>query len=180
MLRSLAINKDIVKRDVEEVKLMCTRFSYLKVLDLTSVRSSEVIPDEIGDLILLKFLGLMGGIDEDVLVIPPSIGKLKKLQTLCGSRYYHTPYKHPKEMCELKEIRHLMFYTIDGKMNIGGDQTKRQTINCISYAELHHIDTINWTNLHTLKITALRLEDSYSGKKWFAVQMRFHVYNLYH
>ncbi|XP_074378495.1 putative disease resistance RPP13-like protein 3 [Apium graveolens] len=155
-LRSLAITKKIGRREVEEVKLMYTRFKYLKVLDLTSVRSSEAIPEEIGDLIFLKFLGLMGGIDEDVLVIPPSIGKLKKLQTLCGSRYYNIPYKHPKEMCELKEIRHLMFYTIDGKMNIGGDQTKLQTINCIPYAELHHIDTTNWTNLHTLKITGSR------------------------
>ncbi|XP_074347990.1 putative disease resistance RPP13-like protein 3 [Apium graveolens] len=156
MLRSLAKTKKTVRGEVEEVKLMYTRFKYLKVLDLTLVRSSEGIPEEIGDLILLKFLGLMSGIPGQVLVIPPSIGKLKKLQTLRGSRYYYIPYKYPKEMCELKEIRHLMFYANDGKMNIGGDQTKLRTINCISYAELHHIDTTNWTNLHTLKITGSR------------------------
>ncbi|XP_074378493.1 putative disease resistance protein RXW24L [Apium graveolens] len=99
-LRSLAITNRIVRPEVE-VKMMYTRFKYLKVLDLSSAKNSYIIPEEIGDLILLKFLCLMGGSYGKVFVIPPSVGKLKRLQTISGS----FTYKFPKEMCELKEIR---------------------------------------------------------------------------
>ncbi|XP_074380593.1 putative disease resistance RPP13-like protein 3 [Apium graveolens] len=72
-LRSLAITKETtVAPEVEEVKLMYTRFKYLKVLDLRCVGNAESIPEEIGDLILLKFLGLMGGVYGKVLAVPPS------------------------------------------------------------------------------------------------------------
>ncbi|XP_074378500.1 putative disease resistance RPP13-like protein 3 [Apium graveolens] len=151
-LRSLAITIEHFKPEVEmNLMLMCTRFKYLNVLDLRGVESSKGIPEEIGDLILLKFLGLMDGSGEKV-VIPPSIGKLKKLQTFCGSLYCSSNYEFPEEICELKGIRHLIFFNIEGKLNICSDQTKLQTIKCISYTEWFHIDTINWTNLHTLSI----------------------------
>ncbi|KAL8127778.1 hypothetical protein AgCh_014631 [Apium graveolens] len=152
-LRSLAITIEYFKPEVEmNLMLMCTRFKYLNVLDLRGVENSKGIPEEIGDLILLKFLGLMDGSGEKVLVIPPSIGKLKKLQTFCGSLYCSSNYEFPEEICELKGIRHLIFFDIEGKLNICSDQTKLQTIKCISYTEWIHIDTINWTNLHTLSI----------------------------
>ncbi|KAL8127755.1 hypothetical protein AgCh_014617 [Apium graveolens] len=76
-LRSLAITNRIVRPEVE-VKMMYTRFKYLKVLDLSSAKNSYIIPEEIGDLILLKFLCLMGGSYGKVFVIPPSVGKLKR------------------------------------------------------------------------------------------------------
>ncbi|KAL1815126.1 putative disease resistance RPP13-like protein 3 [Daucus carota subsp. sativus] len=153
-LRSLALTTKTARLQVEEIKLMYTRFQYLKVLDLTSVNKSVGIPEEIGDLVLLKFLGLMGGpYSGKALVIPPSIGKLKRLQTLHGSVYMHNSYVFPKEICELKELRHIFFNEIEGNLNIGSDQTKLQTISEIMYKEWCHIETNNWTNLHTLVIS---------------------------
>ncbi|XP_017241244.2 uncharacterized protein LOC108213970 [Daucus carota subsp. sativus] len=138
--------------EIEEIKLMYTRFQYLKVLDLTSVHDSKGIPEEIGDLVLLKFLSLMGSpYSREALVIPPSIGKLKRLQTLHASDY--GIYVFPKEICELKELRHIIFYGNQGNLNIGSDQTKLQTISEIKHKEWCHIDTNNWTNLHTLVIS---------------------------
>ncbi|KAL1822312.1 hypothetical protein DCAR_0310141 [Daucus carota subsp. sativus] len=161
-LRSLALTTRTARLEVEEIKLMYTRFQYLKVLDLTSVDESEGIPEEIGDLVLLKFLGLMGGpYSGEALVIPPSIAKLKRLQTLRGSDFLYTPYLFPKEICELKELRHIFFKRNLGNMKIVSDQTKLQTVSRIMYKEWCHIDTNNWTNLHALVIS----EEDYGDKK---------------
>ncbi|XP_017233329.1 putative disease resistance RPP13-like protein 3 [Daucus carota subsp. sativus] len=152
-LRSLALTTRTATLEEEEIKLMYTRFQYLKVLDLTRVYDSEGIPEEIGDLVFLKFLGLMGGpYSGKALLIPSSIGKLKRLQTLHGSDSYITTYVFPKEICELKELRHIIFNENDRNLYIGSDQTNLQTISEITYKEWCHIDTNNWTNLHTLVI----------------------------
>ncbi|XP_074338055.1 disease resistance protein RPP13-like [Apium graveolens] len=142
LVRSLAVvNYLSGKYELKEMKLVCARFKNLKVLDMTSVHS-EVIPEEIGDLVHLKYLGLMGHIE-----IPASIGKLKKLQTLHGRR--NTYYTVPREICELHELRHLHI-KIRGSLNIGTHQTKLQTLGRISCKEWMKIDTVNLTNLHTL------------------------------
>lgn len=155
-LRSLALldeTNSSVK--IEVIKLTFTRFKYLKVLDFTLVESDE-IPQEIGDLVLLKFLGLMGNRRKQVIVIPPTLGNLTKLQTLCGEG--SSQYKVPKEICELKELRHLSSLNCDlgldaGRLNIGRDQTKLQTLEMWWYENWIQIDTVNFTNLHTLSIT---------------------------
>ncbi|KAL8106742.1 hypothetical protein AgCh_023488 [Apium graveolens] len=109
------------------------------------------IPEEIGDLVHLKYLGLMGPelYSPITIDIPASIGKLKKLQTLHGRR--NTDYTVPKEICELHELRHLHIQ-ISGSLNIGTHQTKLQTLDRIEYKEWMKIDTVNLTNLHTLSI----------------------------
>ncbi|KAL1819849.1 hypothetical protein ACET3Z_014718 [Daucus carota] len=152
-LRSLALIYGTRRVELEEIKLMCMRFKYIKVLDMLSV-SSRWIPEEIGDLVLLKFLGLMHGISEP-LVIPPTIGKLKRLQTLCGSLSYE--YKFPREICDLKELRHLNFLNFSqrlarGSLKIGNQQVKLQTLD-IWYEDWIQVNTVNLTNLRTLVIT---------------------------
>ncbi|KAL1822316.1 hypothetical protein ACET3Z_009094 [Daucus carota] len=163
-LRSLAVTSEIDKIKVEEVKLMYTRFHYLKVLDLTSVHGSEGIPEAVGDLVLLKFLGLMGGDKRKDIVIPSSIGKLKSLQTLHGLDWPDNEFEFPKEISELKELKHIIFHGNEGNLNIGRDQTKLQTISTIKYKEWCHIDTNKWTNLHTLVIS--EEEDSYEEEEY--------------
>ncbi|XP_074333959.1 putative disease resistance RPP13-like protein 3 [Apium graveolens] len=49
------------KDELKEMKLAFARFKNLKVLDMTSVYSDR-IPEEIGDLIHLKYLALVGGV----------------------------------------------------------------------------------------------------------------------
>ncbi|KAL1819784.1 hypothetical protein DCAR_0416098 [Daucus carota subsp. sativus] len=154
-LRSLAlINQSSRILNIEEMKMIYTRFKYVRVLDLTNVKS-EGIPAEIGNLVLLKFLGLTrGSTYKKVLVIPPTIGKLKKLQTLCGSRWIPCEYEFPREIRELKELRHLHFSQglLRWRLNIGKHQTKIQTLRTIGYEDWIQIDSTNLPNLHTLGI----------------------------
>ncbi|XP_074334692.1 putative disease resistance RPP13-like protein 3 [Apium graveolens] len=161
LVRSLAVvNYLSGKYELEEMKLVCARFKNLKVLDMDSVQSKR-IPEEIGDLVHLKYLCLMGGesYSDDPIEIPASIGKLKKLQTLHGGR--RTYYTVPREICELHELRHLHI-EIRGSLNIGTHQTKLQTLLRISCKEWMKIDTVNLTNLHTLCIYGEKEENSYT------------------
>ncbi|WOH02150.1 hypothetical protein DCAR_0521538 [Daucus carota subsp. sativus] len=155
-LRSVAlINKIDSYVKIEVIKLTYVRFKYLKVLDLTHVESDQM-PEEVGDLVLLKFLGLMASPDyREPLVIPPSIGKLTKLQTLRGSD--GSSYEAPREICELKELRHLsslrcMPEPEGGGLNIGSNQTKLQTLDIWWHVNWIHIETTKLTNLQALSI----------------------------
>ncbi|CAN6479616.1 unnamed protein product [Victoria cruziana] len=60
-------------------ELVRKNFKLLKVLDLEGVRSFETLPKEIGDLVLLTYLGLR---HTSVETVPRSTKKLHKLQTL--------------------------------------------------------------------------------------------------
>ncbi|XP_074334686.1 disease resistance protein RPP13-like [Apium graveolens] len=150
-VRSLAVVNYLRGKDeLKEMKLACARFKNLKVLDMDSVQSKR-IPEEIGDLVHLKYLGLMGleEYSDDPIEIPASIGKLKKLQTLHGR--WRTDYTVPPEICELHELRHLDI-DVTGSLNIGTHQTKLQTLDRIECKEWMKIDTVNLTKLHTLCI----------------------------
>ncbi|XP_074337864.1 disease resistance protein RPP13-like [Apium graveolens] len=146
-LRSLALVNYF--SEIRETKLY-SKFKNLKVLDMRSV-DSERIPEEIGDLVLLKYLGLMGGENYSIIPIkiPPSIGKLKKLQTLHGS--WTREYTVPTEISELHELRCVDF-KISGSLKIGNHQKKLHTLCIIQYKEWMKIDTVNLTNLHALSV----------------------------
>ncbi|XP_074335955.1 disease resistance protein RPP13-like [Apium graveolens] len=135
-LRSLTLVRYFgAKIELKEMKLACSRFKNLKVLDMESVRSKR-IPEEIGDLVHLNYLGLIGREENSKIAIdiPPGIGKLKKLQTLLGP--WGTYYTVPTEICELHELRHLDIGT-SGSLNLGNHLTKLQTLRslCISDEE---------------------------------------------
>ncbi|KAL1807130.1 hypothetical protein ACET3Z_030198 [Daucus carota] len=150
-LHSLMLEGYRVRVEFKEMKLMYTRFKNLKVLDMSSVES-ERIPEELGDLVLLKFLGLVGCHDKTV-AVPTSIGKLKKLQSLWGGPD-DSSYTVPREIWELPELRHMynISIRISGRLNIGSHQTKLQSLYGIELEEWVKIDTVNFTNLHTLSI----------------------------
>ncbi|XP_063940388.1 putative disease resistance RPP13-like protein 3 [Daucus carota subsp. sativus] len=158
-LHSLTLDNYIGLVELKEMKLMYTMFKNLKVLDMTSVVSDR-IPEEIGELVFLKFLGLVGCEKlSQILVIPPSIGKLRRLQTLKGMNYKH--YTLPREICELHELRYLDI-EISGSLNIGSHQTKLHTLSWIHYKHLLQIDVVNISNLCTLYIHIEEEEYSYS------------------
>ncbi|WOH04521.1 hypothetical protein DCAR_0623930 [Daucus carota subsp. sativus] len=143
-----------------EVKLN-TKFKNLKVLDLTCL-DLDRIPEEIGDLVLLKFLGL-ARCSKRVLVIPPSIVRLKKLQTICGGSS-DSFYIMPRIIWELKELRHLIqghYKTLpkfDSRdMKIVCQHMNLRSLDTVFYGEWMQIHTImNITNLHTLSVFILR------------------------
>ncbi|XP_074347549.1 putative disease resistance RPP13-like protein 3 [Apium graveolens] len=128
-LRSLTLVKYLGgKVEIKEIKLVCTRFKNLKVLDMTSLLS-DIIPEEIGDLVHLKYLGLTCYSQEPI-EIPSSVGKLKNLQTLRGSS--DSSYTVPPDICELHELRNIGF--------------------TIQFKQWMKIDTVNITKLHTLHV----------------------------
>nr|XP_017222243.1 PREDICTED: disease resistance protein RPP13-like [Daucus carota subsp. sativus] len=148
-LRSLLLEGYEDKVELKEMKLIYTSFINLKVLDMSSVES-HWIPEEIGDLVLLKFLGLMSNGGKTV-AVPTSIGKLKKLQSLWGGSD-GSYYTVPREMWELPELRHLyyLFIGISGRLNIGSHQIKLHSLIGIQMREWVKIDTVNFINLSTL------------------------------
>ncbi|KAL1807124.1 hypothetical protein ACET3Z_030192 [Daucus carota] len=127
-LHSLVVEGYNVKVELKEMKLIYTRFKNLTVLDMSHVES-ERVPEELGELVLLKFLGLMGSVGKTV-AVPASIGKLKKLRSLCGGSH-GCSYTVPREIWELPELRHLyrIFIKISGSLTMGNHQTKLHSFN---------------------------------------------------
>ncbi|XP_073113738.1 disease resistance protein RPM1-like [Elaeis guineensis] len=80
---------------------LCSSSRYLTVLDLQGI-SIERVPDEIGDLFNLHFLGLR---ETKVKVLPKSLGRLHNLQTLDISQ--SEIEKLPSTIRNLKKLRHL-------------------------------------------------------------------------
>ncbi|KAL1807132.1 hypothetical protein ACET3Z_030200 [Daucus carota] len=150
-LHSLVLEGYNVKVELKEMKLIYTRFKNLTVLDMSSVESEGVL-EELGELVLLKFLGLVSSSQGKTIVVPASIGKLKKLQSLWGVP--GTSYTVPREIWELPELRHLdrIFMKISGSLTMGNHQTKLHSFNGIDFEEWVKIDTVNFTNLRTLYI----------------------------
>ncbi|KAF3796835.1 Disease resistance protein [Nymphaea thermarum] len=90
-------------------------FKLLRVLDLEGVRSVEKLPVEIGDLVLLIYLGLR---HTSIETLPRSVKKLSNLQTLdlrtsANVRLSHSkvPLKYfkAKHVAKMTNLRHLYF-----------------------------------------------------------------------
>ncbi|KAL1807131.1 hypothetical protein ACET3Z_030199 [Daucus carota] len=151
-LHSLVLEGYNGKVELKEMKLIHIRFKNLTVLDMSSAES-ERVPEELGELVHLKFLGLVASSEGKTIAVPASIGKLKKLRSLWG-KYNDSSYTIPKEIWELPELRHLcyIFIKISGRLNIGSHQTKLHSFYNIDFDEWVKIDTVNFTNLRTLYI----------------------------
>ncbi|KAL3577799.1 hypothetical protein D5086_019303 [Populus alba] len=75
---------------------------FLLVLDLRG--EIECLPDELGDLIHLRYLGLFtSNLDE----LPGTLGNLKRLQTL-DIRWCRQLRKLPKQILHIQQLRHLL------------------------------------------------------------------------
>ncbi|XP_050221051.1 disease resistance protein RPM1-like [Mercurialis annua] len=79
------------------------KLQFLVVLDIFGV--IESIPDEVGNLVNLEYLGLAVCINMDNL--PRSLGNLQKLQTL-HLTYYESLRELPVELLKLRQLRHLL------------------------------------------------------------------------
>ena len=80
---------------------MFSGLKFLLVLDMD--REIEYLPNEVGDLVHLRYLSLE---NSDISELPASIGNLKKLQTLnlrmCGDLK-----KLPNEVLNMQQLRHI-------------------------------------------------------------------------
>ncbi|PHT51054.1 hypothetical protein CQW23_10801 [Capsicum baccatum] len=84
----------------------CMTFPHLYVLDLENIPfDGNELPDAIGNLVQLKFLGLS---NTNVFGLPLSIGKLKRLQTLEALIGDHCSCKLPPQVAQLTSLRHLV------------------------------------------------------------------------
>ncbi|KAG6759009.1 hypothetical protein POTOM_035473 [Populus tomentosa] len=87
---------------------------FLLVLDLDS--RIERLPDELGDLIHLRYLGLYGSeLDE----LPGTLGNLKRLQTL-DIRWCRQLRKLPIQILHIQQLRHLLMsgFINDGEIRV--------------------------------------------------------------
>ncbi|KAK2983783.1 hypothetical protein RJ640_017186 [Escallonia rubra] len=120
---------------------MCFKMSSLRVLDLVNVEGT--LPDSIGELIHLKFLGL----DLCTERFPTSICNLKSLQTL-DLHHSCSVGKLPPEICKLEQLRHLEgafidLDNIDSLINL-------QTLNFLKYNEWASVDKLKEINASRL------------------------------
>ncbi|XP_049391283.1 probable disease resistance protein RF45 [Solanum stenotomum] len=86
--------------------ICCTTFPHLYVLDLENILfDGNELTNAIGNLVHLKFLGLS---NTNVFKLPPSIGKLKSLQTLHALIFDNCSCKLPPQIAQLTNLRHLV------------------------------------------------------------------------
>ncbi|KAK4352203.1 hypothetical protein RND71_027721 [Anisodus tanguticus] len=101
----LFFDKEFKKLEEKKFMTFCTTFQHLYVLDLENLYfTGNELPDAIGNLIHLKFLGLS---NTNVFKLPPSIGKLKSLQTLEALIGDHCSCELPPQVAQLTNLRHL-------------------------------------------------------------------------
>ncbi|XP_050211860.1 probable disease resistance RPP8-like protein 4 [Mercurialis annua] len=84
------------------------KLQFLVVLRIFGVVQS--IPDEVGNLVNLKFLGLAVCVNLDKL--PRTLGNLQKLQTL-GLKYWGRLRELPVDVLKLQQLRHLQLGDIN-------------------------------------------------------------------
>ncbi|KAJ4724313.1 Disease resistance protein [Melia azedarach] len=128
--------------------LLFARFSLLRVFDFRAVFETETrnfflpyfFPEEIGKLIHLRYLGLT---IFSPAILPPSIVKLQRLETL---EIFDGFLELPTEISQLQELRHLIGH-FTGTLPIE-NLTNLQTLK---YVELE-----SWSKLNTDRLVNLR------------------------
>ncbi|KAG5530898.1 hypothetical protein RHGRI_025749 [Rhododendron griersonianum] len=138
----------------EQLQSLCRELRLLRVLDLEhrqfrgyKRKEKQRLPDEIGKLIHLRYLGLCG-----TCINPLSqfIGSLHALQTLeLSTDLYNGPIQLPNEICEAKQLRHLIGlfkwpFRVDNMKNL---QTLKKVI-VEDQMEFNPMDMINLRELH--------------------------------
>ncbi|KAE9450558.1 hypothetical protein C3L33_17543, partial [Rhododendron williamsianum] len=137
-----------------QLQSLCRELRLLRVLDLKHHQfygykggGKERLPDEIGKLIHLRYLGLCGTCIDP---LPQFIGSLHALQTLelsTSPRDY--PIQLPNEICEAKQLRHLIGlfkwpFRVDNMKNL---QTLKKVF-VEDQMEFNPMDMINLRELH--------------------------------
>ncbi|KAH0684891.1 hypothetical protein KY289_022643 [Solanum tuberosum] len=142
----------------EKFMTFCTTFPHLYVLDLENIYFSDgKLPDAIGNLVHLKFLGLC---NTNLFKLPPSIGKLKCLQTLEALKSDHCSCKLPPQVAQLTNLRHLVArYEVPLEVN---RLTNLRTLKYIRCDQWKDTDASGLVNLQELGME--QIVKSYSLK----------------
>ncbi|KAG5530392.1 hypothetical protein RHGRI_025365 [Rhododendron griersonianum] len=146
-------NKDL---EIAHLQLLCRNLRLLRVLDIgfnkpdpyeeTHVRMKKRLPDEIGKLIHLRYLGIRG---TNINVLSQFIGNLHALQTL--ELNYYVPIQLPDEICKAKQLRHLIGrfkwpFQVDNLTNL-------RTLRTVFVEDQMEFDPMNLINLRELHVT---------------------------
>ncbi|XP_031277377.1 disease resistance protein RPP13-like [Pistacia vera] len=135
---------------------ICTRLRLLRVLHVENYGGAidcSSLPNEIGQLVHLKYLTVR---ITNLRNLPPSIGNLRRLQTLDLFTYICL-LKLPIGIGKLQELRHLIGY-FEGPLPID-NLTNLQTLKFVSYetwSRVHHPEKL--VNLRELHIHHLYTE----------------------
>ncbi|KAJ4724308.1 Disease resistance protein [Melia azedarach] len=153
--------------------LLFARFSLLRVFDFqaafnieTRISSKDHVDGDIGKLIHLKYLGLKNSFTT---ILPPSIVKLHRLETLDLSGLFQLP----TEISELQELRHLIGRFI-GPLPIE-NLTNLQTLK---YVELESWSKLNTDKLVNLRELHIEENNETEGKKLFTFDSISKLKNL--
>ncbi|XP_050209788.1 putative disease resistance protein At1g50180 isoform X2 [Mercurialis annua] len=137
-------------------KLSAATFDSLKllrVLDLEGVNiNGGKLPKDIGNLIHLRFLSLR---NSKVLHLPPSIGNLRRLQTLdlyTGGRYMYVP----NEIFNLEQLRHL-YLPSNHSTGTGFQLASLRHLRTIVNLRVNNYDMNNLANMINVRELGIRV-----------------------
>ncbi|KAK4722659.1 hypothetical protein R3W88_012892 [Solanum pinnatisectum] len=152
----LLLDKEFKQLDDKMSIKLCTTFLHVYVLDLENIDFvGNKLPDAIGKLVHLKFLGLS---NTNLFKLPPSIGELKNLQTLEALLGDHCSCQLPPQIANLTNLRHLITRY---KVSVQVDRLKNlRTLKFIRCDQWKHTDASGLVNLQELGME--KIEKSYS------------------
>ena len=140
---------------------------FLLVLELRGV--IECLPDELGDLIHLRYLGLYGShLDE----LPGTLGNLKRLQTL-DIRWCRQLRKLPIQILHIQQLRHLLMSDSINDCEIRvpkgiGTLVNLHTLSCIYGGDDIAMELIALTQLRELGVK--RVSDDHASELFAAIK----------
>ncbi|XP_031493523.1 putative disease resistance protein At1g50180 [Nymphaea colorata] len=173
--------------------IILQNFKMLKVLDLEGVRSVKELPSEIGDLVLLRYLGLR---HTSTATLPRSVKRLYNLQTLdlrtsAGVRLSQTKVSlklKAKHVAKMTNLRHLYFGSrsrgeLFNAMEVPEDFGVRRSLKELQI--LSYVKAGGWVKKGLCTMTNLRklgmqVPKGYgSGSAFGAIAELSHLHSLY-
>ncbi|KAF3796834.1 hypothetical protein EJ110_NYTH00664 [Nymphaea thermarum] len=166
-------------------------FELLRVLDLEGARSVEKLPEEIGGLVLLTYLGLR---HTSIDTLPRSINKLYKLRTLdlrTSSKVHLSQSKFPfkglkaKHVTNLSDLRHLYFGNRGREtfnaMEMPDDFGLRvKELQTLSYAKAGRWVAKGLSNMKNLRKLGMQIPEGYGSRSAFeAIAKLSQLHSLY-
>jgi disease resistance protein RPM1 len=148
----LFFNLEDKNPEIAHLQWLCRNLRLLRVLDhgfKVHEEAEEIrLPDEIGKLIHLRYLGLPGS---NINALSQFVGNLHALQTLeLNTSPYSKPIQLPDEICKAKQLRHLIGrfrwpFRVDNLKNL-------RTLNTVFVEDQMEFDPMNLINLRELHV----------------------------
>ncbi|XP_058181109.1 disease resistance protein RPP13-like [Rhododendron vialii] len=156
----LFFNLENEDRKIAQLQSSCRKLRLLRVLDLEHrqldrYEVQEKLPDEIGKLIHLRYLGLCG---THINALSQFRVNFHALQTLeLNTSPYHDPIQLPNEICEAKQLRHLIGvfnwpFRVDNMKNL-------QTLTKVFVEDQMEFNPIDMVNLRELHVCYVRKDE---------------------